>query len=401
MIPLADERGAVVGFTGRILPDSPEAERTGKYVNTPETPVYRKRRLVFALDKAKPHIKAADFAILVEGNMDAVSSHEAGVKNVVAVSGTAFTEEQIDVLKRCTSRIALAFDADIAGQNAMTRALPHAWKCGLQVMIVLLPPGFKDPDDVIRKDPELWKKAIADAKDMIAYTVDRALEGVKPGDPYAKRRALEQLKTIFSLLSDPVLFDHWVHAVAERLTITDEAVRASLAGGRRSDVRGQMSEAAEPPRIETREERLAERLFSLILSIPALFLKHVNELNHEWIQAGPLQSLAKILKRYYTETGQAPLLQNGFFAWYARARQAEPSLPSLEPIILLKDRDLPEWTEVQLAEEAQVCLRELEKAAIRRMKKELLGALAEAEKRDDRATVNQIAKRLEELAQRT
>lgn len=390
MLPLRDEKGAVVGFTGRILPDSPEADKTGKYVNTPETIVYKKRRLVYALDRAKEQIKRADFAVLVEGNMDAVSSHEAGVKNVVAVSGTAFSTDQIDILKRYCSRIALAFDADLAGQNAIARALPHAWKNGLQVMVVTLPEGFKDPDEVIRKDPQLWVQAISGAKDMLAHSVERAVAAVKPGDAYGKRKAIQALKPVFDLLEDPVLRDHWIHETAQKLLLTDDGVREALATAKKP--LPQPSAAPAPaPRIETREERLSARLFCLMLSEPELFSAHIGAMDDRFPE-GPLRELAKFLKARYTESGKAPSLQD---------LKAAPGLPPIEPILLLKDRDMAEWTPEQLAEEASVCARELEKSAIKKTEKELVGALAEAEQRGDRATANQIAKRLEEVAKRS
>ncbi len=399
MLPLRDEKGLVVGFTGRILPDSPEAEKTGKYVNTPETVVYKKRRLVYALDRARHQIKKADFAVLVEGNMDAVSSHEAGVKNVVAVSGTAFSEEQIDTLKRYCSRIALAFDADLAGQNAASRALPHAWKSGLQVMVVTLPAGFKDPDEVIRKDPELWKSAIAGARDMIEYAVERAIASVDTKDPYGKRAALQSLKPIFVLLDEPVLRDHWIHQVAQKLLLGDEAVREAVTPKIGTAPRKTLQATPAAPRIETREERLAARLVCLILQDPAIFSGLAVALDDR-IPEGPLRRLAQKMSIYYTETGKVPVLQDAFVAWYVNARQADPALPPVEPILLLKDRDMAEWTPEQLAEEASVCARELEKAAVKKSEKELVGALAEAEQRGDRAMATQIAKRLEALAKR-
>ncbi|HTK60589.1 MAG TPA: toprim domain-containing protein, partial [Candidatus Baltobacteraceae bacterium] len=390
MIPLRDEKGTVVGFTGRILPDSPEAEKTGKYVNTPETIVYKKRRLVYALDRAKNQIKKADFAVLVEGNMDAVSSHEAGVKNVVAVSGTAFSTDQIDILKRYCTRIALAFDADIAGQNAAARALPHAWKNGLQVMVVILPPGFKDPDDVIRKDPQLWVKAISGARDMIEYSIEQAIASVKPHDAYGKRKAIQSLKAVFELLEDPVLRDHWIHETAQKLLLTDDGLREALASAKKP-APASSGPAAPAPKIETREERLAARLFCLMLSEPELFSAHIAEMDDRFPE-GPMRELARFLKAQYTLDGKAPSLQ---------ALQSAPGLPPIGPILLLKDRDMAEWNPEQLTEEAAVCARELEKAATKKTEKELVGALAEAEQRGDRATANQIAKRLEDVAKRS
>ncbi len=401
MIPLRDEKGTVVGFTGRILPDSPEAEKTGKYVNSPETIVYKKRRLVYALDRAKNQIKKADFAVLVEGNMDAISSHEAGVKNVVAVSGTAFSEEQIDILKRYCSRLALAFDADIAGQNAASRALPHAWKSGLQVMVVVLPPGFKDPDEVIRKDPALWRKAISEARDMIEFSVDRALATVDPRDPYAKRESLQSLRPIFALLEDPVLRDHWIHAVSQRLALGEDVVRevVKTTASPTPKVSKAVEAKVSAPKIDSRDERLATRFLALLLHDEAAFKANVAALDDRFPE-GPLRNLAKMLAAYYTENAKAPLLQASFFAWYTNAKLADPTLPAIEPILLLKDRDMADWTEEQLAEEAVLCARELEKSAVKRTEKELVGALAEAEQRGDRAASHQIAMRLEALAKR-
>ena len=392
MIPLRDEKGTVVGFTGRILPDSPEAEKTGKYVNTPETIGYKKRRLVYALDRAKGQIKKADFAVLVEGNMDAVSSHEAGVKNVVAVSGTAFSTDQIDILKRYCTRIALAFDADIAGQNAAARALPHAWKNGLQVMVVILPPGFKDPDEVIRKDPQLWVKAISGARDMIEYSIEQAIASVKPHDAYGKRKAIQSLKTVFELLDDPVLRDHWIHETAQKLLLTDDGLREALAAAKKQ-APAPSGPTAPAPKIETREERLSARLFCLMLSESELFTAHIGALDDRFPE-GPMRNLAKFLKAQYSEDGKAPSLQ---------ALKDAPGLPPIEPILLLKDRDMAEseWTPERLSEEAAICARELEKAAIKKMEKELVGALAEAEQRGDRATATKIAERLEDVAKRS
>lgn len=392
MIPLRDEKGAVVGFTGRILPDSPEAEKSGKYVNTPETAVFKKRRMVYALDRAKEQIKRADFAVLVEGNMDAVSSHEAGVKNVVAVSGTAFSSDQIDILKRYCRRIALAFDADVAGQNAAARALPHAWKNGLQVMVVTLPDGFKDPDELIRRDPELWKKAISEARDMIAYSIDRAIASVKPQDPYAKRRAIQSLKPVFDLLEDPVLRDHWIHETAQKLLLSDDGLREALAEAKRAPAPPAAQPAAPAPaKPASREERLAARLVCLMLHEPELFSAHAAALDERFPE-GPMRDLAKFLQARYSETGKAPSIQD---------LQEASGLPPIEPILLLKDRDMADWTPEQLSDEAAVCARELEKSAVKRTEKELVGALAEAEQRGDRATANQIAKRLEDVAKRS
>lgn len=397
MIPFRDDRGHVIGFTGRILPDSPEADKTGKYVNSPETKVFQKRNFVFALDLAKSHIKAADFAVLVEGNMDAVSSHQAGVKNVVAVSGTAFSEDQVRILKRHTTRMALAFDADMAGQNAMTRAVGFAWAHDIEMRVVHLPPGFKDPDEVVRKDPMLWRKAIADAQEIVTHAVGQALGDAHPGDLRGATAALERLKPIFlAMEQNPVMRDHWIHVVAEKLQLSDDAVRSRL------KEKGQVPSAkfqakTEVPIIETREEKLAERLLTLMLAEKKLFDIALPKLNVAWMPEGGLRRLAEKLKATYTAGGTSVFEPKGFFASYEAWRRSEPDLPALEPIVMLKERDMAGWSEDQFSDELFACLRELEKSARKRATKEILGALSAAEKRGETARVAELSKQLEEL----
>jgi hypothetical protein len=149
--------------------------------------------------------------------------------------------------------------------------------------------------------------------------------------------------------------------------------------------------AAPAPKIEKREERLAARLFCLMLSENELFLAHIKDLDDRFPE-GQMRNLAKFMKAHYTENGKAPSLT---------ALQSEAGLPPIEPILLLKDRDMAEWTPEQLTDEATVCARELEKAATKKTEKELVGALAEAEQRGDRAGATQIAKRLEEVNKRS
>lgn len=416
MIPLMDHRGVVVGFTGRILPDSPEADKAGKYVNTPETPVYRKREIVFGLPQAKSHIRAANFAVLVEGNLDVISSHQAGIKNVVAISGTALTGAQLKQLFGSRGedgghfRIGLAFDNDEAGRKTMKSNLPAvhealraAWGNHVQVFGYLIPDGYKDPDDLIQKDPERWKALLREAKDWAEISFSLAMKDHAPRDPYAAGRAIARFKPVLSILreQDAVVFDFWIHRLGQALGVTDEAVRKEI-GQQPSVPAGRtltIPQNAAAPKIETREERLAKRLVCLMLEEPSLFAAHAAALDDRFPE-GPLRKLAEKMAAYYTESGKGPILKDAFFAWYSEARQADPVLPALEPILLLKDRDMAEWTPEQLEEEAAVCARELERAAVKKAEKELVGSLAEAERRGDRATATQIAKRLETLAKR-
>lgn len=415
MVPLMDHRGVVVGFTGRILPDSPEADKAGKYINTPETPVYKKREVVFGLPQAKSHIRAANFAVLVEGNLDVISSHQVGVRNVVAISGTALTGGQLKQLFGSRGedgghfKIGLAFDNDEAGRKTMKSNLPMvhealraAWGNHVQVFGYLLPDGYKDPDDLIQKDPELWKALLRESKDWVEISFSLAMKDHAPRDSYSAGKVIAKFKPVLSILreQDAVIFDFWIHRLGQSLGVTDEAIRKEV--GQPSNLERKsliVPQNAAVPRIESREERLAERLVCLMIEEPTLFEAQAAALDERFPE-GPLRRLAEKMKSYYSEAGKDPILKDAFFAWYSNARQADPALPALEPILLLKDRDMADWTPEQLEEEAAVCARELERAAVKKTEKELVGSLAEAERRGDRATATQIAKRLETLAKR-
>ena len=169
-VPLMDGSGQAIGFTGRILTDDPKAP---KYLNTPQTLLYDKSRHVFGLSQAKEAIRKSERSVIVEGNLDVVSSHQAGIKNVVATAGTAMTEWHLKALVRLSPQIALAFDGDKAGLAATERAVPIAQNVGAELSIVTLPIGAKDPDELIQKDPALWATAIDRAKRVVDWVVEQ------------------------------------------------------------------------------------------------------------------------------------------------------------------------------------------------------------------------------------
>src|SRR3989344_3443813 len=169
MIPLCDSRGSIIGFTARLLEDEPGAP---KYINTPQTVVYDKGRHVFGLHLAKESIRKSGFGVIVEGNMDVIASHEAGVKNVVATAGTAMTDNHLRELKRFTPDIRLCFDADSAGVSATERAITMAQRTGVNLSVIVLSDA-KDPDELIRKDPTKWQKAVQRSTYAVDWLVDR------------------------------------------------------------------------------------------------------------------------------------------------------------------------------------------------------------------------------------
>jgi len=169
MFPISNPSEKVVGFTGRILiPDDKQA----KYLNSPETPFFIKSHILYGLHFAKLSIRKNNFSILVEGQFDVIMSHQAGFSNTVATSGTAMTDDQLTQLSRLSSRLVIALDADGAGFRASEKVWQLALTKGMDVKIARLPSG-KDPADLVKEDPELWKKAIREATHIIDCLIDQ------------------------------------------------------------------------------------------------------------------------------------------------------------------------------------------------------------------------------------
>ena len=227
MVCLADPQGRPIGFTARIIADDPNAP---KYINTPQTLLYDKSRHVFGLHLAKDAIRKADFAVIVEGNMDVIASHQAGVKNVVATAGTALTEHHLRTLSRFTQDVRLAFDADKAGINATERGIAIASNLGVNLGIVVIPPetGAKDADELIQKDVALWQAAIEQPKDAVEWLLDVYATRFDLTSAAGKRKATDQALEVVKSIQDPVLLEHYLHKIADRIGASVKALSTKL-----------------------------------------------------------------------------------------------------------------------------------------------------------------------------
>jgi DNA primase len=222
MIPLRNAHGDTVGFTGRAMPGSDD--QGPKYMNSPETPIYHKGKLLFGLDLAKRAIKDAGCLIIVEGNLDVVASHKAGVANVVASSGTALTPEQLDLIKRYTKTIVFSFDADAAGFKAARRGIALARAAGFDIRVAVLPPSAgKDPDEAVQKDPSLWSGAVSRTVPIMQYYIDRAITGRDLSNVDDKRAIAALILPELATIQDVVEREHWLQVSADLLR-TDIAV---------------------------------------------------------------------------------------------------------------------------------------------------------------------------------
>ena len=222
MFPIRNDHGEVVAFSGRILSSS---EREAKYVNSPETPIFSKGRVLFGLDKSKRPLIDAGEAIVLEGQIDLISAFEHGVKNVVAPQGTAFTAEQARLLKRFVERVILCFDSDTAGQNAVDKSLPTLLAAGIEVRVARLPKG-EDPDSLIRgQGVEVFQTQLSDAKDFFDHTIQRAIDESEGNfGPQEKASIARRLGGYLTLLPEAALRETTTAYVASRLGLSATAL---------------------------------------------------------------------------------------------------------------------------------------------------------------------------------
>ena len=233
MFPVINIRGNVVAFSGRAMPG--EDKQGGKYVNTSDTPVYKKSSNLFGINYAKNH--CSDRIILVEGNMDVISLHQAGFENTVAPMGTAFTEEQVNLLARYTKEIVLTLDADAAGQKAIKRASEILENTGLNVRVVIIPDG-KDPDDFIKKNgPDRFRALIEGAVSDIEYKLLMAAEGIDLEAENGKLKYLSAAAQVIASDEDIMTRDIYIGKLCEKYGVSRTALTAKVEEIRRKTKR--------------------------------------------------------------------------------------------------------------------------------------------------------------------
>jgi DNA primase len=223
--PICNDVGEVIGFSGRLLKDEKGA---AKYLNSPETPLFRKGNVLFGLDKTKRALIEANCAIVCEGQLDLISLFEAGITNVVAPQGTAFTESQARVLKRFADEVVLCFDADDAGQKAAERSLDALLANGLIVRVSEMPIG-EDPDSLVRREgKEAFESRVTGARDFFDYWIERAAAGVDLTSLGAKMQLARSLAETVSRVQDPLMRGEVVSKVSARLGVPAQDFQALL-----------------------------------------------------------------------------------------------------------------------------------------------------------------------------
>ena len=285
MFPITDVMGNVIGYSARVAPGGDESQ--AKYVNTPETLVYHKGKALYGLSQAKSEIKKKNYVLLVEGNMDVIASAQAGIKNTVAVSGTALTGDQVTMLKRYTENIAMLFDMDSAGQQAAQKSADLCLQKGVTVKIVTLEDG-KDAADVVAKDPELLLNAVRKSVLAMEYFFNEALK------KYDKKTADGKLHIAKEVLAHVVNIEnqiekaHWIKKIAHEVDVEEKVISDVLKTVNSSvgqSMQAQPILAEQTSSFQKRSDIIRDSLVGLIMSDPKIWKEiSENQAESEWVK---------------------------------------------------------------------------------------------------------------------
>ena len=420
IIPIRDEKGRVIGFGSRSLDGSEP-----KYMNSPQTPIFDKGRLLFGLDRARTTIRNEASSVLVEGYMDVIGTHQAGFTNVVAGMGTSLTETQFKTLKRLAPRIVLALDPDAAGNRAVLRGvdvaretldrddtptfnprgiIQHESKLNADIRVAIMPDGL-DPDELVLQSADRWRELIAAARPVVDHVIDTLLAGFDIEDPHGKSDAVKAVAPIVRDLADPVRRDYYTQQLARRLRIGPRAIAQAMANAPHTVTRAERAERAQsmgtpaepdyPPEGQTAPPGLKSQMRTrsdLETHLLALLARNTALL----MDANVALTRAN-LDILSAEDFANPALRVGFVQLSRSAtRQSMPEADD-DWLELIADEALPADDEVFMREETVRTSLRLREDNLRRDRAALAMMTEDAQSRDDRALSSSYNAKLQDV----
>ena len=407
MFPIRDANGQVVAFTARLLPGGDD--KMGKYINSPASIVYDKSKILFGLDKAKQAIRLAGEAVIVEGQMDCITAHQFGFKNVVASSGTALGPDQFALLNRFTENVVLALDADQAGQAAAERAgemmaadgqqlvesadrwgrlktfIDPSRSQGKNIKIVEVPMG-KDPDDAIRQNIDAWRQALLEAKSLAGFLFERSLKGLDLGTIEGKKQAVARFLPVLDRLESPVEKDYWLKKLALAVSVETSFLNEALAKiGKTPAKSAAKSSTASVPAHQplSREEVLSERLLSLVLKFNA-YVKYISDyIAAEQLGGTANQALYSKLIIYYNDARNTQgdrleifALDYAKFKEWLLERELTREVSVLDKLSILAEKEFFNYDTARADLEIKMIARELKTIYLNKRRKEISSLIA-------------------------
>jgi DNA primase len=350
MFPIFDLNSQVIGFTGRIFGN--QAETEAKYLNSPNTLLYDKSQALFGMDKAKLEVRKKDFCVLVEGNVDCIMSHQSGVKNCIAVSGTALTNFHLGIIKRYSSNLVLAFDMDLAGNSATKKGIDMALKNGFNVKVLSMF-AEKDPADIIlEKGDENWVKITNEAKPINQFYFDLAFKNKDVNLIEDKKKIVDELLPIIKKIDNTIEQSYWIESLSNKLMIEDKDIRLEMNKLGAIDI-----ESVEEKKILIDKKTRKELLEEIVLSIAFINSQMIQNLSNEQFEL-----LSKETKEILLKLKENPKEEIDFSSY-----------------ILLKS-DLLKEEDIDVSEEWEKCFFEIESLVKKEKRKEIVQEIKSQEK---------------------
>ncbi len=368
MFPLKDHKGVVVGFSGRTLLQD---EKEAKYINSPETMLYSKSKLLYGLWENREYIRKADSIVLVEGELDMIPSWQAGAKNVAAIKGSAFTNEQAQLIARFTKNVVMSLDADLAGQEAIKRAVIVAESMDLSIRVVQIV-GGKDPGDIASGSAKGWRDMIASAVLYWDFLISSALSRHDPKSGEGARNISQEIVPALAQITNSVMRAHYVSILAKKLGVPEESIYSEIERANKKkelNVLKQTVSNIESGKVSRREE-VEEYLLSLSLQYYAQIKEELAKFELEWVST---MGVRKILDKLMTRDPKKE------FKIQDLAAGLPPELQPLLDKTYLRDlsrveNPLKEW---------ERSMAEIKEMYVKAELKKLAGEIAEAEKKGE------------------
>lgn len=398
MVPLRDQHSVTVGFTGRIFSKDSEGP---KYMNSPETPIYHKGQLVFGLDMAKRAIKENGNIVIVEGNLDVIASHKAGVENVVATSGTALTKDQLELIKRYTQTAVFCLDLDTAGLTATKKGVAIALGLEFDVRAIMLPQGVKDPDDLVQKNPESWKELAGSSISFMQFLIERTLIGKDITEIDDKKAVAKDLLPALSQMKDVVEREHWLKTIAGLLGVDVSILRNSIeqkAGEKPISENKSSFKIVESVR-QSKEEQAIIILLGFAINNDEYRKDVIEKLGNIVILDESTNSLYNKVKETYNSSIQAP--QKSYFTRLRNILVSENKqdelIKLLDKISLFADKTMGDLSQKEVQIQIESLFAMLLESELKLRKKSLAQKLRQAENAGDKEAVNKLLRELTDL----
>ncbi len=389
--PVSDIHGNVIGFSARAM----NKDEAAKYINSPENPIYHKGRTLYALDKAKQAIRDTGYAIIVEGNMDAVTCHQAGFKNVVACSGTALTVEQIKILKRYTDNIALCFDQDEAGQRAAQRSIDLLLDAEMNIKIIQLAFG-KDPDECIKHDIKLWEQSLRGAKLVMQFYIDKYLTDESLVNINAKKSATKIILNEVAKIKNKVEQSYWLKELANKLDVSEAILKESIPNVVTENTGGSAKETTPVKKEKTVDLEYLERVLTIIINQPQLIAYAEEFMPPEIISDPALGLFYKNLLITYNKASRQ-LGRKDVVAWLTENQDLPRAY--LDSLIIYIDQVYEGFRAEDFNNELIGLIRTLTRHHLESKIKQLSKQLVEVEKKKDKEQTDNLLREMQNYSE--